>query len=114
MPPVHERNAKMNICLLNDSFPPVIDGVANTVMNYARVITAEGHEAIVATPRYPDADYSGYPYRVVPYQSFNISNLVQGYRAGNPLAMGEKGTKPILCSMQYGMILASESRSTME
>ena len=78
----------MNICLLNDSFPPVIDGVANTVMNYARVITAEGHEAIVATPRYPDADYSGYPYRVVPYQSFNISNLVQGYRAGNPLAMG--------------------------
>ena len=24
----------MNIILLNDSFPPVIDGVANVVMNY--------------------------------------------------------------------------------
>lgn len=25
----------MNICLLNDSFPPQIDGVANAVVNYA-------------------------------------------------------------------------------
>lgn len=26
------------ILLLNDSFPPLIDGVANAVMNYARVL----------------------------------------------------------------------------
>lgn len=25
---------KMNICLINDSFPPLIDGVANAVLNY--------------------------------------------------------------------------------
>ena len=31
----------MNICLLNDSFPPVIDGVANVVMNYGSVLTNE-------------------------------------------------------------------------
>jgi len=24
------------ICLLNDSFPPLIDGVANAVVNYAK------------------------------------------------------------------------------
>ena len=30
--------AERNICLTNDSFPPVIDGVANAVTNYARVI----------------------------------------------------------------------------
>ncbi len=49
----------MNICLLNESFPPVIDGVANVVMNYADALIRD-HSAsvIVGTPRYPDADYS--------------------------------------------------------
>ncbi|MCR5179082.1 MAG: glycosyltransferase [Lachnospiraceae bacterium] len=76
----------MNVCLLNDSFPPVIDGVANTVMNYARILSEEDLAGVtVATPEYPGADYSGYPYRVVPYSSFSIGNLVSGYRAGNPL-----------------------------
>ena len=28
-----------SISLLNDSFPPLIDGVANTVVNYARELT---------------------------------------------------------------------------
>ena len=79
----------MNICLLNDSFPPVIDGVSNTVMNYARILTESGMaEALVGTPRYPDADYTSYPYRVVPYQSFDTTGIAMGYRAGNPLAMG--------------------------
>ena len=27
------------ICLINDSFPPVTDGVANAVVNYGRAIT---------------------------------------------------------------------------
>ena len=38
------------ICLLNDSFPPLIDGVANTVVNYARELTKLGARAIVVTP----------------------------------------------------------------
>ena len=44
------------ICLINDSFPPVTDGVANAVVNYARVITESGSTAVVATPAYPGAD----------------------------------------------------------
>lgn len=80
----------MNVCLLNDSFPPVIDGVANVVMNYARIMQEEGlAEVAVATPRYPDADYSVYPYRVIPYQSFDTTKIVKGYRAGNPLDLRE-------------------------
>ena len=31
--------APKSICLLNDSFPPLIDGVANTVVNYAQELT---------------------------------------------------------------------------
>lgn len=76
----------MNVCLLNDSFPPVIDGVANVVMNYARILTEEIKvPVIVGTPRYPKAKYQGYPYPVVAYPSVNTSRLMAGYRAGNAL-----------------------------
>ncbi|MBO4290628.1 MAG: glycosyltransferase, partial [Lachnospiraceae bacterium] len=75
----------MKVSLLNDSFPPVIDGVVNVVMNYAKIMTQElGAQVQVGTPRYPDADYSGYPYPVIPYQSFDTTGIVSGYRAGNP------------------------------
>lgn len=80
----------MNVCLLNDSFPPVIDGVANVVMNYARIMQNDGlADVAVATPKYPDADYASYPYKVIPYQSIDTSHIVNGYRAGNPLAISE-------------------------
>lgn len=78
----------MRICLLNDSFPPVIDGVANTVLNYATLLTSEEKASvIVATPRYPGVNYAEYPFRVLPYKSFDIGGAVEGYRAGNPLAV---------------------------
>ncbi|MBQ6366083.1 MAG: glycosyltransferase [Oscillospiraceae bacterium] len=75
----------MNICLLNDSFPPVIDGVANVVINYAKYLQSE-HSCgvLVGTPDYPGTDYSVYPYKVIPYQSFNTTALASGYRTGNP------------------------------
>ena len=75
----------MNICLLNDSFPPVIDGVVNVVMNYADYLLSD-HKAsvIVGTPRYPDANYTQYPYPVIPYPSLDTSAITNGYRAGNP------------------------------
>jgi len=63
----------------------MIDGVATAVRNYAEVITStEGMNAIVGTPRYPKVDYDCYSYPVVPYLSFNISRLVEGYRMGIP------------------------------
>ncbi len=76
----------MRVCLLNDSFPPVIDGVANTVLNYASVLSGTaGWGAMVATPKYPGADYTGYPFPVEAYTSFSLGKIVEGYRAGNPL-----------------------------
>ena len=52
---------KRTICLLNDSFPPEIDGVANAVVNYAKNITKSGENAIVVTPTMPGADDSAFP-----------------------------------------------------
>ena len=78
----------MKVCLLNDSFPPVIDGVATTVTNYASILTQTGRaQVVVGTPKYPDVDYTGYPFEVVPYTSFDLPDFADGYRAGNPLAM---------------------------
>ena len=41
---------ELTVCLLNDSFPPLIDGVANAVVNYAKIIQERYGRAIVATP----------------------------------------------------------------
>ena len=75
----------MKVCLLNDSFPPVIDGVVNVMMNYADHLMQDyGTEVIVGTPRYPNADYTKYPYPVVAYPSLDTAAVTNGYRAGNP------------------------------
>ena len=76
---------KRSICLINDSFPPVIDGVANAVTNYATVIQKGYGNATVVTPYYPDADDSAYPFPVLRYPSIDMTKLV-GYRAGFPLS----------------------------
>lgn len=76
---------KMNICLINDSFPPIIDGVANAVLNYASIIQKEYGNATVVTPYYPGADDSVYPYKVVRFPSIDTTKLV-GYRAGFPFS----------------------------
>ncbi|MBR7044408.1 MAG: hypothetical protein IKI23_01945 [Lachnospiraceae bacterium] len=56
----------MKVCLLNESFPPVLDGVANVLINYANYLQKDfGASVIVGTPRYPGADYNKYDYPVV-------------------------------------------------
>ena len=75
----------LHVCLINDSFPPTIDGVANAVVNYARVITEKHGSAAVLTPYYPDTDDSRYPFPVLRYPSIDTQKLV-GYRAGIPFS----------------------------
>lgn len=80
----------MNVCLLNDSFPPVIDGVANTVFNYASILQKNGlADVVVGTPKYPDVDYDSYPFKVIAYKSIDTTRFVNGYRAGNPFVIKE-------------------------
>jgi glycosyltransferase involved in cell wall biosynthesis len=74
---------RLNICLLNDSFPPVLDGVSNAVFNYAAVIHRKYGGAIVATPQYPGSR-DGYGFPVVRYPSIDTSKLIPGYRTGLP------------------------------
>ena len=69
-----------SICLINDSFPPVTDGVANAVVNYAKNLTQDGKRATVVTPAYPDADDTQFGFPVVRYPSVDLTKLV-GYHA---------------------------------
>jgi len=80
----------MRVALLNDSFPPVIDGVANAVVNYAAALHSHGQQVCVATPEYPGAK-DEYPYPVVRYRSLDTTRLV-GYRAGYPFSASAIGT----------------------
>ncbi|MDR1891600.1 MAG: glycosyltransferase [Oscillospiraceae bacterium] len=71
----------IRVGLLNDSFPPTIDGVANTVYNYARVIQKGLGETVVITPKYPHVQ-DAYPFEVYRVPSFPMPKRV-GYRMGN-------------------------------
>lgn len=73
------------ICLLNDSFPPLIDGVANAVTNYAKVIQKTQYEANVITPAHPEANDADFPYSVIRYPSVDFRKMT-GYMAGIPFS----------------------------
>lgn len=73
---------KYNIGLFNDSFPPTIDGVANTVYNYADILTDKNlANCTVVTPKYPNVT-DNYPFDVVRYSSAELSKKLE-YRIGN-------------------------------
>ena len=73
---------QLTVCLLNDSFPPLIDGVGNTVLNYARILPSFQTNGVVAVPEYKGV-VDDYPFPVIRYPSFNTVKLV-GYRTGYP------------------------------
>ena len=76
----------MNICLLNDSFPPLIDGVANAVVNYAENLKKHNNNPIVVTPKYPDGDTDAkYDFPVLRYPGIDVRDQV-GYVAGYPFS----------------------------
>ena len=77
----------LTVCLLNDSFPPIIDGVSNAVFNYAQIINKFYGSAIVCTPKYPGVDYD-YPFPVFRYPSVKTLKF-GGYRTGIPILTGK-------------------------
>ncbi len=78
--------AEKEICILNDSFPPIIDGVANVVENYAKVLTQHDIPVSVVTPDVPGADDSSFDFPVFRYQSLDLRKQI-GYTVGNPFSV---------------------------
>lgn len=77
---------KQTVCLMNDSFPPLIDGVANAVVNYAEFYQKNFGKAVVAVPDHPDARDEVFPFPVIRYRSYDTTRLVR-YRAGYPFSV---------------------------
>lgn len=78
-------NTKETVCLLNDSFPPLIDGVANAVVNYAAYLDDQGYSPLVLTPQHPQAADSAFPFPVIRYPSIDLRDKT-GYLAGVPFS----------------------------
>ncbi len=73
------------VYLLNDAFPPIIDGVSNAVENYASELYGFGDSPVVLTPKTGKTDDSIYPYPVVRYPSIDQTKRI-GYYVGVPLS----------------------------
>lgn len=76
----------MNVILLNESFPPLIDGVSNVVLNYADRLSRLGHSSAVVTTRVLNAK-DDYAFPVLRYQAFYLGRNLE-YPVGNPYAPG--------------------------
>ena len=76
----------MSICLLNDSFPPQIDGVANAVVNYAENLKKHNNYPVVVTPKNPGGEMDEkYDFPILRYPGIDVRDRV-GYVAGYPFS----------------------------
>jgi len=72
----------MNIALMNDSFPPMVDGVSRCTLGYAKAIYEGNYgKLIVVAPRQPGVKYD-YPFPVYCFNS--LSTGYSEFRAGHP------------------------------
>ncbi len=77
-------NKKMKVGIFVDSFYPIIDGVSQVVNNYCQYLNKyDDVDVTLVTPRYPDAEYDKYEFKIYPYTSFG-SNKRVSYRVGWP------------------------------
>ena len=59
----------------NDSFPPVVDGVANVCLNYSREISRRGDRCVVVSPRFSfdkNGNAGDYPFEYMTFNSFKV------------------------------------------
>ena len=73
----------MNIALITDAFPPMVDGVSRCALGYAMGMH-EGRfgDCLVVAPKQPRVDYSAYPFPIYGFSSFGL--WYHDYRAGHP------------------------------
>ena len=108
------------IGLLNDSFPPSVDGVSNTVVNYAKIIEKDYGHSFVVTPNMAGHDDSVYPFPVYRYPSINTVKQL-GFVTGVPVDFNVRKdiieSKPDLMHVHcptVSLILARGLRETLD
>lgn len=66
----------------NDAWLPTIDGVSTTIKCYADIINEKYGEAVVITPKNPNAEDYKFPYQIYRYKS--LFTFGEGYPVGWP------------------------------
>ena len=73
----------MNIAIITDAFPPMVDGVSRCALGYAVAMHESGYgKCIVVAPKQPRAKHDRYPFPVYGFNSLGI--WYNDYRAGHP------------------------------
>lgn len=70
---------QLTIGQFNDSFPPAMDGVANTVINYADYFNQKEKECYAVVPYYPKSQNEEYGFEVLTFPSIPVP-LRSNYR----------------------------------
>ena len=73
----------LTIGQFNDSFPPAIDGVVNTVINYADYFHREDNACYAVVPYYPNTHYEEYTFPVLTFASLPVP-FRKEYRFSHP------------------------------
>ncbi len=73
---------RMTVGLFNESFAPIVDGVANVVENYAYWIDQKHGDSIVVTPKFPGA-VDDFAFTIKRYSSVKVPTRPE-YRFGLP------------------------------
>ena len=77
-------NIFMRVALINESFPPLIDGVSTVVVNYCKELAARGDTPIAVVPHTKD-EVTDFPFPVLRFNSFYPHMKSLEYPVGNPL-----------------------------
>ncbi|MEG0545716.1 MAG: glycosyltransferase [Oscillospiraceae bacterium] len=72
----------MKVGIMNDAFPPTVDGTATTTFNYANILNQNHCEVMVIVPKAPKV-VDNYPYEVFRYDAFQFNNK-EKYQFGWP------------------------------
>lgn len=73
---------KLKVAVMNDAFPPTVDGTSSTTLNYANILNKNHCDVMVITPRAPRVK-DDYPYEVFRYDAFQF-NYKEQYQFGWP------------------------------
>lgn len=97
----------LKVGLMNDAFPPTLDGTCTTIYNYANIIQEKLGRSVVITPRVPGV-VDNYPFEVYRYDSFSFSYRDE-YRVGWPFrrALRERVAAKDLDILHFHTPLAS-------
>lgn len=74
---------KLKVAIGTDAFPPTTDGISNVAQSYAQEINKSLGEAVVVTPKNPNAQDYKYNYEIFRYKSLYVPSK-EGYAVGWP------------------------------